>query len=280
MNTFSYSPGESLFHRLDPRVKLFLLLLVSIVIFSVKNLFVVAVLLVLVMFTWTISKLPIKNLLGMFKILIPFFIFLILVQALWYPGKMILVQPLIPEVIPLIGGYGHITLDGIFHGVMIATRMAVLMSLIPILTSTSEVEDIVLGLVKVGLPYKYAYMATTAMNMVPTFLDETTAVKNAQLLRGCTVFEEGKFKEKILAYPALLIPLVIGAMRRAHSMGVAMDARSFGIRKTRTYIGELYWGNKDTIAIVVIVLMVVIMLVSNTIMNNMGIGIFETGGFL
>lgn len=278
MNTFSYNPGDSLFHRLDPRTKLFLLLSVSIAIFSVTNLFLVAFMLLGVLLTWVFSGLPIKNLTGMFKVLIPFFVFLTLVQALWYPGKIILVQPLFPEVIPLIGGYGQITLDGILHGIMIAIRMAVLMSLIPILTSTSEVEDIVLGLVKIGLPYKYAYMATTAMNMVPTFIDETNVIKNAQLLRACTAFEEGGFKEKMTAYPALIIPLVIGAMRRAQSLGVAMDARSFGVKKTRTYISDLHWETKDTIALVSIAFLVVGMVAFNIILNNLGIGIFEAIG--
>ena len=275
MKLFSYCPGNSIFHNLDPRVKLFLLLTMSIAIFSVTNLFLIVAVFVLIILLWTFCGLPTKNLMKMFKTLSFLFVFLTLIQALWYPGQIILVKPLIPDVVPLIGGSGKITLDGILHGIMISIRMAVLLSLIPILTSTTEIEDIVLGLVKVRLPYKYAYMATTAMNMVPTFVDEMNVIKNAQLLRACTVFEEGKFSEKLKAYPSLIVPLVIGAMRRAQAMGTAMDARSFGSRKTRTYINDIQWHNRDTVALTILIVFIIALIVLNIVMNKYGIGQFE-----
>lgn len=275
MSTFQFCPGDSIFHKLDPRVKLLLILSVSIAIFSVSNLVVVSALFVVVFLVWLFCKLPIRNLAKMFKILIPFFIFLILIQALWYPGKYILVQPLIPAAVPVIGGYGQISLDGILHGVMICLRLSVLMNLIPLLTTTTEIEAIVLGLVQTGLPYKFAYMATTAMNMVPTFVEEMNTIKNAQLLRACTVFEEGNLAQKIKAYPALIVPLVIGAMRRAQSMGIAMDARSFAVYKERTYINELVWHKKDTVALCMVILAVAGMIALNIVLNRLQIGVYH-----
>ena len=253
MGTFSFYPGSSM-------------------IFAVTNTLVVGGLFIMVLLTWIICRLPIRRLGGMFKILLGFFVFLIAIQALWYPGTVVLVKPLIPNVVPLIGGYGQISLDGIFHGVMISLRLAVLMSLIPLLTTTTEIENIVLGLVQSHVPYRYAYMATTAMNMVPTFVEEMNTIKNAQLLRACTVFEEGNIAQKLKAYPALIVPLVIGAMRRAQSMGIAMDARCFAVHKDRTYINELTWGRADTVAMCVVILAIATMIVLNTVINGMGIG--------
>ena len=275
MSTFQFCPGDSIFHKLDPRVKLLLILSVSIAIFSVSNLVVVSALFVVVFLVWLLCRLPIRNLAKMFKILIPFFIFLILIQALWYPGKYVLVQPLIPTALPVIGGYGQISLDGILHGVMICLRLSVLMNLIPLLTTTTEIETIVLGLVQTGLPYKFAYMATTAMNMVPTFVEEMNTIKNAQLLRACTVFEEGNLAQKLKAYPALIVPLVIGAMRRAQSMGIAMDARSFAVYKERTYINELTWKKKDTVALCLVILAVAGMVALNIVLNRLQIGVYH-----
>ncbi len=273
MNAFKYCPGDSIFHKLDPRVKLFLLVAASVVIFMVKNVLVVITVLAVVFGIWGLAKLPLGNLFRLFKAFKALFIMLILIQSLFYPGHIELVAPLIPKAVPLIGGYGHITLDGIVHGIMISLRMCVLISLIPLLTTTTKTEEIVLGLVRLKLPYKYAYMGTTAMNMVSTFTDEFQTVRNAQLLRACTTFEEGKFWEKLKAYPALIVPLIIGALRRAQAMGVAMDARSFGARKTRTYIREIHWQNHDTVGVVIIVLSLVAMVAASYIASYFGIGV-------
>ena len=273
MNTFKYCSGESFYHKLDPRVKLFQLIAASVMIFMIRNILVIIAVLMVVLCIWKIAKLPIRNLFHLLKAFKALFILLIIIQMLFYPGHINIVSPLIPDAVPLIGGHGHITLDGIVHGVMISLRMCVLISLIPLLTTTTETEEIVLGLVKLRLPYRFAYMGTTAMNMVGTFSEEFQTVRNAQLLRACTVFEEGKVNEKLKAYPALIVPLIIGAMRRAQAMGVAMDARSFAARKSRTYIHEISWTKRDTVGIFVIIFFLVGMVLCNFWANHLGIGV-------
>jgi len=264
VNLFKFQPGDSVFHRLDPRVKLLLVLSVSISIFTVNNLVMAAGAFLSLLLIWKVCGLPLRNLAKMFRVLIFLFVFITAVQAFFFPGRII--------IIPL--GTYSLTLEGILHGVMISLRVSILLSMIPLLTLTTETEDMVLGLVKVKLPYKYAYMATTALNMVPTFTEEYEAIKNAQLLRACTIFEEGKFKDKLRGYPSLVVPLVIGAMRRAQSMGVAMDARSFAVTKRRTYIRELVWQKRDTIGCILVVAAVCAMIVGNSLLNQSGIGVY------
>ena len=63
-----------------------------------------------------------------------------------------------------------------------------------------------------------------------------------------TVFESGKLWAKVKAWITLVVPLVIGAMRRAQMMGVAMDTRAFGANKKRTCLSELHLQKSDIIA--------------------------------
>jgi len=51
--------------------------------------------------------------------------------------------------------------------------------------------------------------------------------------------------EKLRAYPALVTPLVIGSMRRAQLMAVAMDSRAFGASKSRTYLEDITLHGRD-----------------------------------
>jgi energy-coupling factor transport system permease protein len=70
-------------------------------------------------------------------------------------------------------------------------------------------------------------------------------VADAQRLRACQLFEKAGFLTKLRAYPSLVTPLVIGAMRRAQLIAVAMDARAFGAGKNRTYIQDIHMQTRD-----------------------------------
>lgn len=234
----SYYPGSTLIHRLDPRAKLLFLLLMSAIIFSIQDLLLSVVIFMTLCVLWLMAKLPISIIWGFAKALLPVFVFLIIVQAILYPGETALIEPLIPNFIPWIGGAGNITLEGILFAVLLMFRLVSMILLLPLVSMTTPVHILALGLVKVGVPYQLSYTLTSALNMVPILQDEISSIIDAQKLRAMQIFEGGKLRDKLRSYPALVTPLVIGAMRRAQDMSVAMDSRAFGAHKTRTYIED------------------------------------------
>lgn len=242
-----YYPGDSILHRLDPRVKIILLLLVTIMIFIVDNFIVLGILFFTMAVFWAIADLPLKMISTYVKFFMSLFVFLILLQSIFYAGETIILEPLIPEPIPLLGGMGNITWEGILFGLLICLRVLTLISFLPLVTFTTPVEKLALSMIKMGVPYKIAFTMTTAINQLPILQAEITSIMNAQKLRGFTVFEEGSLFEKLKAYPALVVPLVIGAMRRSRMMGVAMDSRAFGAREERTYIEDIFMNKTDKI---------------------------------
>ena len=68
------------------------------------------------------------------------------------------------------------------------------------------------------------------------------------------MFEKGSFLEKLRAYPSLVTPLIIGAMRRAQLIAVAMDSRAFGASNDRTYIQDVHMGSEDWAFVILAVL--------------------------
>jgi energy-coupling factor transport system permease protein len=86
---------------------------------------------------------------------------------------------------------------------------------------------------------------TTALNLIPILQTEANTVADAQKLRAFRVFERGSFLDKLKAYPSLVTPLIIGAMRRAQLIAVAMDSRAFGASAERTYIQEIRMRHQD-----------------------------------
>jgi energy-coupling factor transport system permease protein len=218
----SYYPGTTLIHRLDPRAKLLFLLVLSVVIFSIQDLLLAIFVFLSLCALWIVAKLPVSIIWSFVRGLLPVFIFLVIVQAILYPGEKILIEPLIPNFIPGIGGAGNITLEGILFAILLMFRLI--------------------------------SMLTSALNMVPILQSEIASIVDAQKLRAMQTFEKGKLREKLRSYPALVTPLVIGAMRRAQSMAVAMDSRAFGAFKTRTYIEDVQLESTDWIFMFCVVL--------------------------
>lgn len=247
VNTTSYQPGNSIIHRLDPRVKLVILVFLTVLVFFVKSFISVGILFFSVLFCWFLAKMSFKIILRYLRVMSFLFFLLLTMQALFYPGSTFIVRPLIPEKVPFFGGRGGITAEGILFGLLLCWRLLTMVSLLPLLLFTTTIEELVLAMVKMGLSYKIAFTATTALNQLQVLESEISQIINAQRLRGFKVFERGRLLQKLRSLPTLVVPLVIGAMRRANLMGTAMDSRAFGAEKNRTYITSLSLEAKDLV---------------------------------
>jgi energy-coupling factor transport system permease protein len=234
-----YVPGDTLFHRLDPRAKIVFMLLMAGLVLVVQRVWLAAVIWLTLLLLWRVARLPLRTLTDMGKALAGLALFLLVVQALFYPGETSLVYPIIPTPVPVIGGIGRITLEGVLFAVLVILRLLAVVLILPLVSLTTPIHLLTLGLVRLGLPYRVAYAMTTAINLIPVLQSEANVIADAQRLRAMQVFEKGRFWEKLRSYPALVTPLVIGAMRRAQLIAVAMDSRAFGAGKDRTYIQEI-----------------------------------------
>ncbi len=235
-NPTSYKPGNSLLHRMDPRIKTIVLILFTILIFILKSFSSIGLLFLTIAVLWKLSGIGYGTIISYIKFMLLLFMLLVIMQSIFYPGETILLEPLIPSSFPLLGGKGNISLEGILFGILLCLRVLTLMCTLPLLLVTTSIEELSLAMVKMGLSYKVAFTATTALNQLPILRTDIIAIMNAQKLRGFTVFDTGRLFQKLKAFPTLVVPLVMGAMRRATLMGVAMDSRAFGSEKKRTYI--------------------------------------------
>ncbi len=259
-------PGNSIIHRLDPRVKFIILVFLTIIVFTLKNFFTIGVLFVVVMSLWFIARMPVRIIGTYLKFMLVLFLILIVMQAIFYQGETTLVKPLIPEKSPVLGGKGQITLEGILFGLLLCLRVLTLICMLPVLLMTTTIEKMSLALVKMGLPYKVAFTATTSLNQLPILRSEAVQIMNAQKLRGFTVFETGRLFQKLKAFPTLIVPLVMGAMRRANMMAVAMDSRAFGAGEKRSYIVTIEMEKKDWIILILGILFGAVLCILNFIL--------------
>ncbi len=89
-------------------------------------------------------------------------------------------------------------------------------------------------------------MMTIALRFIPTLIEETDKIMNAQKARGADLSSGGLIKRAKALIP-ILIPLFVSAFRRADDLAVAMECRCYHGGKGRTRMNKLHFGVSDLI---------------------------------
>ncbi len=97
-------------------------------------------------------------------------------------------------------------------------------------------------------------MMSIALRFIPTLMDEADKIMKAQKARGAN-FETGSLIQRAKAMVPLLVPLFVGAFRRAEDLALAMDARCYRGGAGRTRMKQLKFGKNDVIAAVIMALL-------------------------
>ena len=117
------------------------------------------------------------------------------------------------------------------------------------LISTTRNEELVLGMIRLGLPYRVGFTISTALRLVPTIAASIYTISQAQRSRGLDI-ESGNLLQRLKKYLPLLIPVFISTIRNTNVFGMALESKGFGARKDRTFYLTLQMHNLDYIVIV------------------------------
>ncbi|HHY22271.1 MAG TPA: energy-coupling factor transporter transmembrane protein EcfT [Bacilli bacterium] len=247
-----YVEGRSYIHSLDPRAKLISLFLLMIIIFTANNWLSYAVVVSFALICILISRVSFTYIYkGLRPILLLVFFTFLLHVFLTREGE-------------ILAQWGIFTIyeGGIIRGAFISIRLlslVVLASLLTLTTSpialTDGIETLLSPLKRFGLPaHELALMMSIALRFIPTLIQETEKIMKAQMARGLDI-TSGPLKERVKAIVPLFIPLFISAFKRAEDLAFAMEARGYRGGEGRTKLRSLHWRVKDTVALIIIILL-------------------------
>jgi energy-coupling factor transporter transmembrane protein EcfT len=123
--------------------------------------------------------------------------------------------------------------------------------------------------VKFKIPYRFAFVMTTAMSMLPSIQNRASLIQQAQLCRGVNDFEGGNLLAKLRAMSAMLVPLILGTFRDSQVLDVAMSSRAFGAPAKRTFLLESHFETMDYVMLA----FAAILLVGGIVLRVMNFGI-------
>jgi energy-coupling factor transport system permease protein len=237
---FEYLPGNSLMHRLDPRIKLLWLgsnIVLGALLFDPMLL---ALVYANVVFLIIASKIPWNKLSGMYKGLVPVCIFYFLANLWYYVGPTKFVQ-LLPSSV--LNGY-VISLEGIVFSLGVIARFILMVTAYRLLTLTTTISDYVLGLVKLKLPKEFGVALSIGFAYVPVLVTQVANIMDAQRSRGW-VFEYRNPLRRVRAMLPTLFPVIMTSIRRGYQIAAAIESKGFGNISRRTYMHQLKFKGLD-----------------------------------
>ena len=256
-----YYPVDSVIHRLDPRVKICLTILMIICVFIAQNMAAYAVILAFVILASHLSKVPFRV---MMKGLTPlrFILILTFLLNLFFTAGTELFH----------FGFITITREGLRQSIHFSLRLIFLVistSLMTLTTSPIALSD---GLEMLLSPLKVihfpahelAMMMSIALRFIPTLLEETDKIMKAQKARGAD-FESGNILNRAKAMIPLLVPLFVSAFRRAGDLAMAMEARCYHGGENRTRLRVLKITQNDIYAVICMVLLLLCIIAVNAL---------------
>lgn len=226
--------GRTAVARLDMRVKFALLLMASTLIFVWNGILLQTGLLAAIVMLMLAAGVRFATLWRLIKILMPALVLITVIQGLWSPFG---VTPLIrlPTDWRFVGGWNIFYLEGLLFGLVVCCRLLIPMFAFQLVFMTSEPSDIVLGLVRIGVPYRVAFLFSTTLRFVPLLLGEFESMKEAQRLRGIDVDRAG-ILGKVTLMGRLLVPLILNCLTKAQHMEIALQAKAFTGSMDRTQL--------------------------------------------
>ena len=141
---------------------------------------------------------------------------------------------------------------GIIFGLTLGFRLGSIISIMPLITMTTPLTDLMLALAKMRVSWTIAYIVVTSFRFVPLLMAQTDTILNAQKLRGLAV-EKANLVKRITAYAPLAIPVILGAFRNSEQLEIVLATRGFTNITERTTLYEIGWETRDTVAVVLMV---------------------------
>ncbi|HFI0428228.1 TPA: energy-coupling factor transporter transmembrane protein EcfT [Streptococcus suis] len=245
-----YIPGDSIIHRLDPRSKLLAMFGFLLMIFWANNLITNILLIAFVFGLVMLSRIRLSFFINGLKPMIGIILFTTFFQVFFTPGATILWEFWIFKL----------SVEGLQQAGIIFVRFVLIIFFSTLLTLTTTplsladgIESGLAPLKRLKVPvHEIGLMLSMSLRFVPTLMDDTTRIMNAQRARGVD-FNEGNLIQKVKSVIPILIPLFASSFKRADALATAMEARGYQGGEGRTKYRILAWKWADTVAILIMI---------------------------
>jgi energy-coupling factor transport system permease protein len=259
-----YLPLESPLHRLDPRTRILITMVLMAALVISQSAPGLLVGLVIITSAWRVARVPYEPLLRGWRAALPFLLFLAALQILLRAGGrnepvLIVVGPVAASAADLLAAAGLLLRFASFVGILGLAAASLSESEL-----TRGLQFLLRPLAALRLPvHDFVAIIQVTLRYFPLLAQTAERIAKAQASRGADWSPAGwNIVRRVRQYIPLMVPLFITSLRRAENMALAMDSRGYGSRPTRTLMADLRYqpGDYAALALTFLLALVIVLL--------------------
>ncbi len=235
---FNYIDRESPIHRLTGATKLVCLLLWSFAAMMTYDTRLLAVLPVISIVLFIVSKIRLRDVRFMLGFTLVFMVLNNVLVFLFAPQHGVSLYGT-KHVLFSLGGNYVVTKEQLFYHLNLVLKYLATIPIVLLFVCTTQPSEFAASLNRIGVSYSIAYSVSLALRYIPDIQREFHEISQAQQARGIEMSKKQSLVKRLKSSGAILIPLILSSMDRIEVISNAMLLRGFGKNKKRTwYMGR------------------------------------------
>lgn len=128
-----------------------------------------------------------------------------------------------------------VTAEQLFYQLNVTLKYFAVMPIALIFFSTTEPSEFASSLNKIGVGYKASYSVALALRYIPDVKRSYHDISQSQQARGIDMSKKAGLTQRVKHATAILFPLIFSSMDKIETISNAMELRSFGKEKRRSW---------------------------------------------
>ena len=234
MNIFNYIERKSPIHAMTGASKLVCLLLWTFGAMSSFDPRYLFALFVLAVILFRISKIRVADIRFMLGFTLVFCLLNNLLVFLFSPMHGTEIYGACHEIVHLAGRY-TLTQEQLLYHLNLFLKYMATIPIVLLFVTTTEPSEFASSLNRIGVNYKIAYSVSLALRYIPDIQREYHDITLSLQARGVEMSKKASLRSRLKTASGTLVPLILSSMDRIEVISNAMELRSFGKNKKRTW---------------------------------------------
>ena len=256
VNLFNYIDRQSPIHSLTGATKFVCLMLWSFAAMSTYDTRMLLGMTVAGLILFYVGRIRLKDVSFMFGFAVVFLVLNSICIYLFSPRHGTEIYGTCTFLFGMSGRYA-LTAEQLFYHLNYILKFLATIPVILLFVTTTNPSEFAASLNRIGIKYSIAYSVALALRYIPDIQRQYHEISQAGQARGIEMTGKTTLIKRLKAASSILIPLILTSMQRIEVISNAMELRSFGKNKKRTwYMGRPFRAG-DYIAMIICAFLVV-----------------------
>ena len=267
INIFNYIDRPSPIHRLTGATKLVCLLLWSLASMVTYDTRILAAMPVISIALFAVSKIKLKDVKFMLWVTVVFMVLNNVMVFVFSPRHGVSIYGTETILFTIAGPY-VVTAEQLFYHLNLILKYLAAIPMLLLFVCTTEPSEFAASMNRIGVNYKIAYSVSLALRYIPDIQREYHDISQSQQARGIEMSKKESLGKRLKAASAILIPLILSSMDRIEVIANAMELRSFGKEKKRTWYRARPFRTADILCMAGCALLLALSITSTAVMGT------------